>query len=134
MFLETYPFLLGCRICRHIIVHSIPLWFFVFLPYRLLCLVSHFLFFWFGFSFFSSCWAWPEVCQSCLSFQRTSSWFYWVFLISILFISSLIFIISFLLLILGFVLFIILLGGRLGCLFEIFLVFWGRPVSLWTSL
>ena len=31
-------------------------------------------------------------------------------------------------------LFLILLGGRLGCLFEIFLVFWGRPVSLWTFL
>ena len=34
----------------------------------------------FGSSLFSSWWAWPEVCQSCLlPFQRTSSWFYWFF-------------------------------------------------------
>ena len=31
-------------------------------------------------------------------------------------------------------LFLILLGGRLSCWFEIFLFFWGRPVLLWTSL
>ena len=24
-----------------------------------------------------SWWAWPEVCKSCLPFQRTNSWFYW---------------------------------------------------------
>ena len=31
-------------------------------------------------------------------------------------------------------LFLILSGGRLGCLFQIFLVSWGRPALLWTSL
>ena len=45
---------------------------------------------------FSSWWSWPEVCQFCSPFQRTSSWFYWcifsaALLISILFIPSLIF-------------------------------------------
>ena len=44
-------------------------------------------------------------------------------LTSILFISSLIFIISLLLLTLDFVLFLILVGDKLGCLFEICLVF-----------
>ena len=48
--LETCPFLLGCWICRHVIVHSIPLGFFVFLQYQLLHLLCHFLFCWFGFS------------------------------------------------------------------------------------
>ena len=53
----------------------------------------------------------------------------------ILLFSYLIFIISFLLQILGFVPFIpILLCGKLDCLFEIFLVFWRRPIFLWTSL
>ena len=80
MFLESYPFLLGCQICWHIIVHSILLWFFVFLRYPLRCLLFHFLFCLFGFSLFSSWWAWPGVCQSCLPFQRTSSWFCWFFL------------------------------------------------------
>ena len=28
---------------------------------------------------FSSCWAWPEVCQCCFPCQRTNSWFYWCF-------------------------------------------------------
>ena len=76
---------------------------------------------------------------SILSFQKTSPWFHWSFLLLFwslfYFISSLIFIISFLLLTLCFVsLFLILLGGRLGRLFEIFLVSWGRPVLLKTSL
>lgn len=47
------------------------------------------------------------------------------------FISSLIFIISFLLT-LGFVYcccFLIILSGRLGCLFEIFILFWGRLIQ-----
>lgn len=59
-----------------------------------------------------------------------------IFLISTLFISSLSFNISFLLLtleIFGLFFFQIHLGGRLGCLFEIFLVSWGRPLLLWTS-
>ena len=55
------------------------------------CSIFHFLFCLFGSSLFSSWWTWPEVCQFCLPFQRTSSWFYWFFyclLISILVISS----------------------------------------------
>ena len=52
VFLETCPFPLGCRICWHIIVHSFLLWFFfVFLCYQLLCLLFHFLFCLFMFSF-----------------------------------------------------------------------------------
>ena len=31
-------------------------------------------------------------------------------------------------------LFLIILGCRLGCLFETFLISWGRPVLLWTFL
>ena len=88
MFLENCPFLLDCQIFWHIIVHSILLWFFVFLQYPFIFLLFHFLFYLFGFPL-SSWWIWPEVCQFCLSFQRTSSWFCWffsiVFLISILF-------------------------------------------------
>ena len=61
---------LHCQICCHIIVHSIPLWFFVFLQYQLLCLLFHL----FGFSLISSWWAWPKICPFCLPFQRTRSW------------------------------------------------------------
>ena len=55
----------------------------------------------------SSWWVWPEVGKFCLPFQGTRSWFYSffsiVYWISILLISSLIFMIYFLLLTLGFV-------------------------------
>ena len=59
-----------------------------------------------------------------------------IFSISILLISSLILIISFLLLTSGFVCssFSSSLGGRRSCQFEIFLLCWGRPVLLLTSL
>ena len=54
-----------------------------------------------------------------------------VFLVSISFISSLIFVISFLLLTLGFViLFLVPIGVKLNYLFEISLVSSGRPVLL----
>ena len=46
------PFLLGCQVCWHAIVHSILLWFCVFLQYLLWFLLFHFLFCLFG--FFSS--------------------------------------------------------------------------------
>ena len=49
MFLETCPFLLGCQICWHLIVHSILLWIFVFLQYLLRFILFHFLFCLFGF-------------------------------------------------------------------------------------
>lgn len=44
-----------------------------------------------------------------------------------------IFIMSFLLLSLAFVLFLIPLGGNLGCSFEMFLIFSGRPALLGIS-
>ena len=50
MFLESCPSLLDCQICWHIIVHSIFLWFFVFLQYQLRFLLFHFLFGLVGFS------------------------------------------------------------------------------------
>ena len=43
MFLETYSFLLGCPICRHMTVHSILLQFFVFLWCYLLLYFSSFI-------------------------------------------------------------------------------------------
>jgi len=58
-----------------------------------------------------------------------------VLCISMSFISALIFLISFFLLTLRFfVLFLVALGVRLGCLFDVFLVSWGRLAFWWTSL
>ena len=105
MSLVSCPFLLGCQICWHIIVHSILLWVFVHLCSICWFLLFHFLFCIFGFSLSLWC-VWPEVCQFCLPFHRISSWFYWFFKLSfesVSLISSLIFMISFLLLTLGFV-------------------------------
>ena len=53
--------------------------------YWLLFLLSHFLFCLFGSSLPSSGRVWQKVLPSCLSFQKTSSWFYrlkelWIFL------------------------------------------------------
>ena len=130
MLLKTCPFLLGCPTCWQIIVHSILLWFFVFLQYQLLFLLFHFLFCLFGSSLFSSWLAWPEVYWFCLPFQKASSLFYWFFLmcfISILFIYSLIFVISFLVLTLIFVCSSFskkVVGGRLSCLFNSLLTHW----------
>ena len=84
MSLESYPFLLGCQICWHIIVHSIFLQFFVFVHYGFfffffffvfLQYLLRFLLFCFYFEFFlTSSWrVWPEVCLFCIPFQRTSS-------------------------------------------------------------
>ena len=88
------------------------------------------------FSFFLD-WVWLKVCQSCLDFQRTSSWIHWSYVLfsldSISFISALIFI-SFFLLTLGFVLLQIPLSVKLDSLFEFYLVFWDRSVMLWISL
>ena len=97
----------------------------------------HFLFCLFGSSLFSSWWAWLKVYQFYLFkdpglVSLIFSGFFFFF-VSILFISHLIFmifIISFFLLTLGFILFIILLDGRLGYLFKIFIVSWGRPLEL----
>ena len=105
MFLETFPFLLGCRICWHVIIPSIPLWFFVFLQYQLLSLLFHLLLCLFGFSFLL-----VELGQQFVSlvypFKEPAlgfiEFFFYCFLFSSQFISSLIVIISFVLT-LGFV-------------------------------
>ena len=73
----------------------------------------------FGFSLFCTWWAWPEVCQFSLFFQKTSSWFYWFFSsFKKIFISSLIFIIASFcwFFFLSFFFCLILLSSRLGCL------------------
>ena len=59
-----------------------------------------------------------------------------VSLVSISFISALIFVIYFLLLTLGFVCssFLDQWGTKLGCLFETFFASWGRHLELWISL
>ena len=101
MFLETCPFLLGCPICWHIIIFSILLGIFVFLQYWLWFPLYHFLFCLFASSLIVSWWAWPKVCWFCLLFKKKKILGFIKFLISILFISSLIFI-SFLHLTLGF--------------------------------
>ena len=43
MFLGYCPFLLGCVICWHIIIHSILLYCVIFLQYQLLLLIFHFI-------------------------------------------------------------------------------------------
>ena len=125
MFLESYPFLLGCQIRWRVIVHSILIWFFVFLQYLFRFFRFHFWFCLFGFSLSSSSWIWLEAYQFCLPFQRTSFWFYWFFSI---FFLNLYFISSRLYYFLPsadvrFFLFLILLGGRLVYWFEIFFLF-----------
>ena len=121
----------GCQICWHIIVHSILLWF-IFLWYLLIFLFFTSYFVYLG---SSSWWVWPEVCQFCLPKELTLGFiiFSIIFCISSVLISFLIFIISFLLL-RFYYLFLLLLGGSLSCWFGIFLLFWRRHVSLWTSL
>ena len=109
---------------------SILLWFFVSL---ISVVISPLSFIW---VLFFPWWAWLKVYQFCLPLQKTSSWFHWSFVLfswslfylfplwSLLFPS---FCWSWGLLVL---LFLTPLGGSLGCLFEIFLISWRRPVSL----
>ena len=67
--------------------------------------------------------------------QPLASLIFFFFLVSILFTSTLIFMISFLWLTIGFVCFFSVahLGVRLGCLFDVFLISWGKLVLLLTS-
>ena len=59
MFLESWPILLGCQICWHIIVHIIlSFFFFVFPHYSLTFHLLHFLFYFSSFCFFLG-----ESCQ-----------------------------------------------------------------------
>ena len=109
MFPESCTFLLGCWICRRLIVDSIIL--------QPFCLF-----------FYSVCWDFSSfiscfVSLGHLSFllgqlsQKFVNFVYIFFLISILFISPMISIIYFFVLTLGFIsLFLILWGGGLGCL------------------
>ena len=127
MFLEICAFLVGCCICWHTIIHCIFLWFFVYLQYWLLFVIFQFLFCLFGSSLFFLV-SLARSLSNLFTFLKNKLLvvliFFSIFLISILSISFLVFIVSFLLLTLGFVvLFLICLDGRLGCLFEIFLVF-----------
>ena len=71
------PFFLGCQICWHIIDYSFLLWFFFFvsMQYQLIFYFSFIILFTWVLSLFFLV-AWPEVCQFCLPFQRTSSLFY----------------------------------------------------------
>ena len=94
MSLESCPFILGCQICWHTIVHSILLWFFIFFHYPLWFLLFHFCVVYLG--FFS-----PLLGESGQSFVN----FVYPFKdpLLVLLISYLIFMISFLLVILGFV-------------------------------
>ena len=117
----------SCQICWHVIFHSIFMCFFVFLQCQLWFLLFHLLF---SLSLLSFLFC--ETSQKFVNFVYPfKEWalgfidfFPIISLISILCISFLIFIISFILLSFGFVLFLkMLLGGGLGCLFEIFLVF-----------
>lgn len=135
MFLETCV-VLGGPVCWHITVRSILLWFFVFLWSHLLSLLFHFFLCLSEFSLFSSRWVWSEACW--FIFSEDQLLFYWSFLLFldlyfIYFLSD--FIISFVLLTLGFV--CSFFPNSFRCqvrLSEIFLVSWGRPVWLWTSL
>ena len=104
MFLETCPFLLGCPICWHITVNSILFCFFVFLPYLLLFLLFHLLSCLFGSTLFFLV-SLARGLSILFIFSKNHLLvllIFSVFLISVLFISSPIFIISFLLLTLGF--------------------------------
>ena len=103
MFLDTCLLLLGCQFCWHIIVHSIALWFFVFLWYQLLCLLFHLFFFSVLFSFGEPG---QRFVKLAYSFKESDLGFPAIF--KFLFISSLIFIIFFLLLTFSFYLFVCL--------------------------
>ena len=91
---ESCPFLLGCHTCCYIIVHSILLWFFVFLQFLLRFILFHFLFCLFGFFLSSSCESGQRFVNFVPPFKEQALGFidfFYYFLISILLISSLIF-------------------------------------------
>ena len=121
--LETYPFIIGCQICWHIIVHSILLFFFLFLQCWLIFILFHFLFYLGSLSFLLG-----EPGQRFLNFVYPLKnkllvllIFFYFFLKKSLLISSMLFIILFLL-ILGFVYPSFSNSFRLGCL-RFFLFF-----------
>ena len=133
VFLGICPFPLGCSGCWHVIVEFFYDFLYLYVINSCFFFSFFILFIWvFSLFFLMS----VTKGLSILSFQRSSSGFidlFYIFLVSILLISHLIFmifIISFFLLTLGFILFIILLDGRLGYLFKIFIVSWGRPLEV----
>ena len=123
MFLESFPFLLGCQICGRVtIVFSFSLSLF----YSVVSVkISPLHFFFWGQVILSSWWVWLEVCPFWLLFQRTLLILLMFSIVfkSILLISSLIFssFTDFRFCLFFFSWFF--LGGRLDCWFEIFLVF-----------
>ena len=134
IFLETCVFFLGC----HIPIHSNCLGFFEFLLHLLLLssLISYFDYL--GHLSLLLLETGERFVNFVYPFQISALGFIVFFsclLKKSLIYSSLIFITSFFLLIqvLFVLLFLTLLGCRLGCLFEISL-FWRSPILLWTSL
>ena len=133
-FLEICPFLLDCPICWRVILHSI-LFFFCISEVSVVISPLSFFISLIGSLLFSSWWAWPDVCQFCLFFQKSALGFIDFFnCYFVSFISFMIFLISFLLLTLCCLFFFF-------CFFQVegqvvylrFSCFWGRPVLLWTS-
>ena len=125
-FLESCPFPLGCWICSHADVHRILLWFFFI--YTLLVHSSFsfliLLICLFRFSLFCSWWTSPEVCQFCLPFQISSSWFDWFFSIFqslFYFLSGCYYFLPSAEYKICLFFFLVILGGSLGHLFGIFL-------------
>ena len=79
MFLEICPFLLGCQIYWHIIIHSILLCFVIFLQYQLLLLIFHFIWVLSLYFLVTLVRGFLSPGQISFPFQRISSWFYWFF-------------------------------------------------------
>ena len=72
MFLETSVFLLDYQICWHLIVHNIPLQIFCISVVSITSFLCHFLFYLFGFSLFSSQWAWTEIVHFVHPFKEAT--------------------------------------------------------------
>ena len=138
---QSSLFFLGCQIFWNIILLRI-LWIFFYI-YAVFVEIPPFsfliLFMW-GISLFFLV-SLDRFFQFCLPLHQTISWFYWffsIFLISILLVSFLIFrslwFPSFWWPKVLFVIFLILSMGNLRYWLEIYLLFWGVPISLWHAL
>ena len=123
------PFLLGCQVFWQIIVHIFSLCVCVSAISVVISVIFHFLFYVGPFYFLLT-----EPVQKFINFVYTFKEPVWV-LFFLLFFKPLLFFLfdrftSFLLLTLSFVFFLILLDGRLHCLFELFCVW---LISLWMA-
>ena len=105
MSLESHPFLPGCQICWHLIVHSILIFFFISVVSIKISPFSFFILF----EFFLSLVSRPEVCQFYLPFQKNQLLvllIFFYFFLNLYFIDFFFdLILSFLLLTLGFICF-----------------------------